>query len=111
MLMTQNVNNDRKDSLIDLLIMRKYLYYSKTARLKSTSEEYSMTQAYNLSLLINKVLASYDIKTRPNAGGPPVVVSVEFKVISFGEIKEVNMVGQYVTIYSGYLFLLRCSVC
>lgn len=51
-----------------------------------------MTQAYNLSRVINRSLTGYDRKVRPNAGGPPVIVKIEFKVISFGEIKEANMV-------------------
>ena len=51
-----------------------------------------MIEAYNLSRVINKSLTGYDRKVRPNAGGPPVIVKIEFKVISFGEIKEANMV-------------------
>lgn len=51
----------------------------------------SMIEAYNLSRSINKSLTGYDRKVRPNAGGPPVIVKIEFKVISFGEIKEANM--------------------
>ena len=51
-----------------------------------------MIEAYNISRVINKSLAGYDRKVRPNAGGPPVIVKIEFKVISFGEIKEANMV-------------------
>ena len=51
-----------------------------------------MIQAYNLSRVINRSLTGYDRKVRPNAGGPPVIVKIEFKVISFGEIKEANMV-------------------
>lgn len=52
----------------------------------------SMIAAYNLSRSINRSLTGYDRKVRPNAGGPPVIVKIEFKVISFGEIKEANMV-------------------
>lgn len=52
----------------------------------------SMIEAYNLSRAINRSLTGYDRKVRPNAGGPPVIVKIEFKVISFGEIKEANMV-------------------
>ena len=52
-----------------------------------------MIEAYNLSRIINKSLTGYDRKVRPNAGGPPVIVKIEFKVISFGEIKEANMVS------------------
>lgn len=51
----------------------------------------SMIEAYNLSRSINRSLTGYDKKVRPNAGGPPVIVKIEFKVISFGEIKEANM--------------------
>ncbi|XP_067036453.1 gamma-aminobutyric acid receptor subunit beta-3-like isoform X2 [Acropora muricata] len=51
----------------------------------------SMKEAHSLSVTINKNLENYDRKLRPNAGGKPVMVEVEFKVISFGEIKEVNM--------------------
>ena len=51
-----------------------------------------MIAAYNLSRTINRSLKGYDRKVRPNAGGPPVIVKIEFKVISFGEIKEANMV-------------------
>jgi len=51
----------------------------------------SMIAAYNLSRVINRSLTGYDRKVRPNAGGPPVIVKIEFKVISFGEIKEANM--------------------
>ena len=54
----------------------------------------SMITAYNLSRTINRSLKGYDRKVRPNAGGPPVIVKIEFKVISFGEIKEANMVWQ-----------------
>lgn len=53
----------------------------------------SMIKAYNLSRVINERLNGYDRKVRPNAGGPPVIVKIEFKVISFGEIKEANMVS------------------
>lgn len=53
----------------------------------------SMIKAYNLSRIINERLNGYDRKVRPNAGGPPVIVKIEFKVISFGEIKEANMVS------------------
>lgn len=55
----------------------------------------SMIEAYNLSRSINRSLTGYDKKVRPNAGGPPVIVKIEFKVISFGEIKEANMVCLY----------------
>ena len=48
--------------------------------------------AYNLSVFINGVIEDYDRKVRPNAGGKPVMVLIEFKVISFGEIREANMV-------------------
>lgn len=51
-----------------------------------------MIEAYNQSRVINMRLTGYDRKVRPNAGGPPVIVKIEFKVISFGEIKEANMV-------------------
>lgn len=51
----------------------------------------SMIEAYNQSQVINMRLTGYDRKVRPNAGGPPVIVKIEFKVISFGEIKEANM--------------------
>ena len=73
----------------------KYFRETVEPDVNSFGDSRSMAQAYNLSLLINKILANYDIKTRPNAGGPPVVVSVEFKVISFGEIREVNMVSPF----------------
>ena len=54
-----------------------------------------MIEAYNLSRAINRSLTGYDRKVRPNAGGPPVIVKIEFKVISFGEIKEANMVRHF----------------
>ena len=53
-----------------------------------------MEEAHNLSIAMNEILNDYDIKLRPNAGGEPVVVLVEFKVISFGQIVEANMVSK-----------------
>ncbi|XP_001635156.2 gamma-aminobutyric acid receptor alpha-like isoform X2 [Nematostella vectensis] len=50
-----------------------------------------IANAHNLSVFINDALASYDRKVRPNYGGLPVMVLIEFKVISFGEIQEANM--------------------
>jgi hypothetical protein len=52
--------------------------------------------ANNLSVFINDVLKNYDRKVRPNAGGKSVMVLIEFKVISFGEIREANMVRKFV---------------
>lgn len=51
----------------------------------------SMEEALKLSQKINEALAKHDKKVRPNAGGPPVMVDVEFKIISIGEIKEAQM--------------------
>ncbi|KXJ20097.1 gamma-aminobutyric acid receptor subunit beta-2 isoform X2 [Exaiptasia diaphana] len=58
---------------------------------KEKALQESRNNAYNLSVFINKVLNASDRKVRPNAGGKPVMVLIEFKVISFGEIKEANM--------------------
>ena len=63
-----------------------------------------MIQAYNLSRSINRSLTGYDKKVRPNAGGPPVIVKIEFKVISFGEIKEANMVRPLYNNYLSYTY-------
>ena len=69
------------------------LYFLKKKCRESADEmRDSMIAAYNLSRTINRSLQGYDRKVRPNAGGPPVIVKIEFKVISFGEIKEANMV-------------------
>ncbi|XP_032240577.2 gamma-aminobutyric acid receptor subunit gamma-3 isoform X2 [Nematostella vectensis] len=51
----------------------------------------SMEEARNLSLFINNVIRRHPRNVRPNAGGEKVMVDIEFKVISFGEIKEANM--------------------
>lgn len=48
-------------------------------------------EAANLSSTINEILANYDPKLRPNAGGEPVEITVEIKVVSFGELNEANM--------------------
>jgi len=53
--------------------------------------ERSRQEAANLSATINAILESYDRKLRPNAGGKPVEVTVEVKVVSFGELDEANM--------------------
>ncbi|XP_058958901.2 gamma-aminobutyric acid receptor subunit alpha-3 [Pocillopora verrucosa] len=53
--------------------------------------EKSMEEALQLANKINAALAVHDKKVRPNAGGPPVMVDVEFKIISIGEIKEASM--------------------
>ncbi|KAM7442842.1 hypothetical protein ABFA07_008304 [Porites harrisoni] len=53
--------------------------------------EQSQQEAANLSATINEILDSYDSKLRPNAGGVPVEVNVEIKVVSFGELNEANM--------------------
>ncbi|XP_028515357.1 gamma-aminobutyric acid receptor subunit beta, partial [Exaiptasia diaphana] len=45
----------------------------------------------NISNFLNNVLKNYDKKLRPNAGGKPVEVEVEFKVVSLGEINEARM--------------------
>lgn len=70
------------------------LYFLKKCRESADEMRDSMIAAYNLSRTINRSLKGYDRKVRPNAGGPPVIVKIEFKVISFGEIKEANMVWQ-----------------
>ncbi|CAH3187720.1 unnamed protein product [Porites evermanni] len=67
------------------------LYFLKKCRESADEMRDSMIAAYNLSRTINRSLKGYDRKVRPNAGGPPVIVKIEFKVISFGEIKEANM--------------------
>lgn len=54
-----------------------------------------MIEVYNLLCLINCSLIGYDKKVRLNVGGFFVIVKIEFKVIFFGEIKEVNMVCLY----------------
>lgn len=51
-----------------------------------------MIEVYNLLRVINWSLIGYDRKVRLNVGGFLVIVKIEFKVIFFGEIKEVNMV-------------------
>lgn len=53
----------------------------------------SMIEVYNFLCIINKSLIGYDWKVRLNVGGFLVIVKIEFKVILFGEIKEVNMVS------------------
>ncbi|EDO43147.1 predicted protein, partial [Nematostella vectensis] len=45
----------------------------------------------NISIHLNQVLKKYDKKLRPNAGGLPVEVQVEFKVVSLGGINEASM--------------------
>lgn len=52
----------------------------------------SMIEVYNFLRVINWSLIGYDRKVRLNVGGFLVIVKIEFKVIFFGEIKEVNMV-------------------
>lgn len=53
--------------------------------------EHDRMESANLSATINEILASYDPKLRPNAGGDPVKVTVEIKIVSFGELNEANM--------------------
>ncbi|XP_031573468.1 gamma-aminobutyric acid receptor subunit beta-4-like [Actinia tenebrosa] len=53
--------------------------------------ESSKGEMLKISTFINNVLKDYDIKLRPNAGGKPVEVEVEFKVVSLGKIDEANM--------------------
>ncbi|KAK2572519.1 Gamma-aminobutyric acid receptor subunit beta-1 [Acropora cervicornis] len=51
----------------------------------------SQIEAANLSAVINEILASYDPRLRPYAGGKPVEVTVEIKVVSLAELNEANM--------------------
>ncbi|KAK3696886.1 hypothetical protein QZH41_013734, partial [Actinostola sp. cb2023] len=54
---------------------------------------YRMEKAQNLSRFINHIIkdSGYDIKSRPNDGGEPVDVTVEIKIVSFGEFLEARM--------------------
>ncbi|XP_031570188.1 gamma-aminobutyric acid receptor subunit gamma-2-like [Actinia tenebrosa] len=58
-----------------------------------SSNRYTMIKAQNLSRVINYILkdSGYDIKVRPNDGGDPVDVTVEVKIVSFGEFLEASM--------------------
>ncbi|XP_029212017.1 glycine receptor subunit beta-like isoform X2 [Acropora millepora] len=51
----------------------------------------SQIEAANLSAVFNEILASYDPRLRPYAGGKPVEVTVEIKVVSLAELNEANM--------------------
>ena len=50
-------------------------------------------EVYSLSLAVNRILKRYNLLVRPNAGGEPITVDVQFKIISFGELDELNMVS------------------
>ncbi|KXJ15703.1 gamma-aminobutyric acid receptor subunit beta-3 [Exaiptasia diaphana] len=52
-----------------------------------------MQKAKNLSRVINYIIkdSGYDIMARPNDGGEPVDVTVELKIVSFGEFLEARM--------------------
>ena len=53
-------------------------------------------EVHSLSLVINQILESYDLLVRPNAGGETLMVEVQFKIISFGELDELNMVSRLI---------------
>ncbi|KXJ20118.1 gamma-aminobutyric acid receptor subunit rho-1 [Exaiptasia diaphana] len=80
--------------LLTILLLLNINYFCATkAQVGESLEEYaeSMEEAKNLSDFINHAIKAHDKKVRPNAGGPSVMVQVEFKVVSFGEIKEAEM--------------------
>ncbi|XP_073240461.1 gamma-aminobutyric acid receptor subunit beta-1-like [Porites lutea] len=78
-------NYDRTTSVTEMLQDLQSLHSD------SRDWEKSQQEAANLSATINEILNSYDSKLRPNAGGVPVEVKVEIKVVSFGELNEANM--------------------
>ncbi|XP_073239656.1 gamma-aminobutyric acid receptor subunit beta-2-like [Porites lutea] len=75
--------------LLPLIVRRSDEAEEKEKALEDYAK--SMELALKLSQKINEALAVHDKKVRPNAGGPPVMVDVEFKIISIGEIKEAQM--------------------
>ncbi|XP_015753471.1 PREDICTED: gamma-aminobutyric acid receptor subunit beta-2-like [Acropora digitifera] len=82
-----------KTSAVILLLFMVSIKKSDEAQEERTKIDYtkSMADAMKLSQKINDALAAHDKKVRPNAGGRPVMVDVEFKIISIGEIKEAQM--------------------
>ncbi|KAL6038485.1 hypothetical protein STEG23_005021 [Scotinomys teguina] len=45
---------------------------------------------------VDKLLKGYDIRLRPDFGGPPVCVGMNIDIASIDMVSEVNMVGQVV---------------
>uniref|UniRef100_A0A8C7YGM8 Neurotransmitter-gated ion-channel ligand-binding domain-containing protein n=1 Tax=Oryzias sinensis TaxID=183150 RepID=A0A8C7YGM8_9TELE len=52
---------------------------------------------------VDKLLKGYDIRLRPDFGGPPVAVGMSIDVASIDMVSEVNMVG---SVY-GFLYKQR----
>ncbi|KXJ15718.1 gamma-aminobutyric acid receptor alpha-like [Exaiptasia diaphana] len=77
--------------LFTLLLFCCFLLENVTTEECSPETRRAMEEAQNLSDFINSVIQKYHRNVRPNAGGKKVMVEVEFKVISFGEIKEAEM--------------------
>ncbi|XP_054166073.1 gamma-aminobutyric acid receptor subunit beta-like [Oppia nitens] len=52
---------------------------------------FTTRQLDNVTEIIKKILDGYDIRLRPNFGGPPLQVGMDLSIASFDSISEVNM--------------------
>lgn len=50
-----------------------------------------VNQLDNITDIIREILGNYDIRLRPNFGGPPLSVGMDLRIASFDSISEVNM--------------------
>uniref|UniRef100_A0A668AZG8 Gamma-aminobutyric acid type A receptor subunit beta4 n=1 Tax=Myripristis murdjan TaxID=586833 RepID=A0A668AZG8_9TELE len=60
---------------------------------------------------VDKLLKGYDIRLRPDFGGPPVIVGMSINIASIDSISEVNMVNVEVHSCCILFFSLLLSLC
>lgn len=65
--------------------------------MKTTKKPMNKADSYNITHLLQTLLAGYDKRLRPNFGGPPVNVTATIYVEFIGDIDEINM--EFTTIF------------
>uniref|UniRef100_A0A3B5LJK3 Gamma-aminobutyric acid type A receptor subunit beta3 n=1 Tax=Xiphophorus couchianus TaxID=32473 RepID=A0A3B5LJK3_9TELE len=68
----------------------------------------SVNEPGNMSFVketVDKLLKGYDIRLRPDFGGPPVAVGMSIDVASIDMVSEVNMVSLYLNCLTAVDFL------
>ncbi|XP_070553899.1 gamma-aminobutyric acid receptor subunit beta-3-like isoform X2 [Ptychodera flava] len=81
----------RHPVFLHLVVSALYIYWTHASYQMEEYSKHDEERILNISRTVDKILKTYDIRLRPQFGGPPVQVQMDMHIVNINSISEVNM--------------------